>query len=39
MSFIDKLLQDIPLPNMIKVRQHFASPNEIIDISQWLNKN
>ncbi|PHI30320.1 nickel pincer cofactor-dependent isomerase, group 22 [Budvicia aquatica] len=42
MSFIDKLLQDIPLPNMIKVRQHFASPNEIIDIKsvvkQELNK-
>ena len=42
MSFIDELLQDIPLPNMIKVRQHFASPNEIIDIKsvvkQELNK-
>ena len=42
MSFIDELLQDIPLPNMIKVRQHFASPNEIVDIKsvvkQELNK-
>ncbi|GKX50416.1 nickel-dependent lactate racemase [Budvicia aquatica] len=42
MSFIDELLQDIPLPNMIKVRQHFASPNEIFDIKsvvkQELNK-
>lgn len=42
MSFIDELLQDIPLPNMIKVRQHFASPDEIIDIKsvvkQELNK-
>lgn len=42
MSFIDELLQDIPLPNMIKVRQHFASPDEIVDIKsvvkQELNK-
>ncbi|WP_159566600.1 lactate racemase domain-containing protein [Budvicia diplopodorum] len=42
MSFIDELLQDVPLPNMIKIRQHFASPDEIADIEsvvrEQLNK-
>lgn len=42
MPFIEKLLKDVALPNMVKVRQRFTSPDEITDIEmvvhQQINK-
>lgn len=38
MSFVDDLLKDVELPDMVKVRQHFASPAEIVDIEAVVHQ-
>ena len=32
MSFVDELLNDVKIPRMVRVKQHFESPDEIQDI-------
>lgn len=38
MSFVKTLLQDVPLPEMVKIKQHFPSPSEITDIPLTIHQ-